>query len=317
MDKTPTLQAQRENLVIQGIWPALVTPLKENEELSPESLENLLEWHVTCGCHGFYVCGGTGEGILLKPEVRKGCLEAAVEICGRIKPIDPPPIVAHIGSADLHMARELATHAATHGAAAVSSIPPMYYTYDSDEIYDFYKDIADSVDIPVIIYASLQSNTNITSVLLSRLMEIPNIVGIKYTSYNLFEMRRMKDLNDGNVNVVNGPDENLLPALVMGADGGIGTTYNFMPSLYIRLYKAFKAGDMEIARESQFLVNKVIGIIMNYHILASTKTILSRMGIKVGHMSQPMCRLRPEQEEQLMAQLKELEQEIPDFRRIR
>lgn len=304
------------NILIEGIWPALVTPLLENEELSYEGLEQLLKWHVSCGCHGFYVCGGTGEGILLKPEVRKGCLKAAVDICQRINPDNPTPIVAHIGSADLHMARELAAHAAANGASAVSSIPPMYYTYSSDEIFDFYKDIASSVDIPVIIYASLQSNTNITSTLLSRLIEIPNIVGIKYTSYNLFEMQRMKNINEGNVNVINGPDENLLPALVMGADGGIGATYNFMPSLYIRLYNAFKSGDLETARKSQFLINKVIGIIINFHVLASTKTILSRMGIEVGHMSQPMCRLKPEQEEQLISQLKELEDEIPDFRRI-
>ncbi|NJD03762.1 MAG: N-acetylneuraminate lyase, partial [Ruminiclostridium sp.] len=165
---------------------------------------------------------------VMKPEARMAMVEIAVdEVKGRGYVID------HVGAIDLRTAEQLARHASDTGVAAISSVPPFFYGYDEKEIIQYYQALSDSSDVPLLMYASPLSGVVINTEMVEKLMNIRNMIGLKWTSYDYYEMRRIKELNEGNINVINGPDETLLCGLVMGADGGIGATYNPMPKVFV------------------------------------------------------------------------------------
>ncbi len=276
------------NVKFKGIIPAIVSPLNEDGTVREKVFRDLINWQLETGCRGFYLCGGTGEGVVMRPEARKTVAEIAVdELKGRGFVID------HIGAVDLNTAVDLAGHASSIGVDAISSLPPFFYTYDEKEIIQFYRALADSSEVPLIIYASPMSGINISADLVEKLLNIQGIIGVKYTSYNYYEMRRIKELNNGDVNVINGPDETLLCGLVMGADGGIGTTYNVIPKIFVKLYLSFLEGRIDEARLLQYKANKVIEILVKYGILAGVKDMLEMIGFNVGYYTYPLKRLTP------------------------
>lgn len=93
--------------------------------------------------------------------------------------------------------------------------------------------------------------------LMEKLIHVPHIIGAKYTMPDYYLMHRLSELNGGDINIINGPDETLLCGLIMGADGGIGTTYNLIPDYYVHIYDAYKAGDIEEAKSGS---SKPIGL---------------------------------------------------------
>jgi len=132
------------------------------------------------------------------------------------------------------------------------------------------------------------------------------MIGLKWTSYDYFTMHRIKELRGGNINVINGPDECLLCGLSMGADGGIGATYNVMPKLFTKIYDSFKAGDMAAAQEAQFQANKLIALLLKFGVVCGTKDILDMLGFDCGYQVYPQKRFGDAEREAFHAALKEL-----------
>lgn len=285
----------------RGIMPALASPLEETGDVKEGTLRALLRYMIPTGVTGFYLCGATGEGVVMRSGARKRLAEIAVEECrGRAHVID------HIGAVDLRTAVDLARHAASIGVDAISSVPPFFYGYSEEEILSYYGALAKACDLPLIVYASPLVNTQITANLVSKLLAMPHVIGVKFTSYNYFEMRRIKELDGGNINVINGPDETLLCGLAMGADGGIGTTYNVMPRVFVRIYDAFRKGDLSCAQENQFKANRLISLMIKYGVLASMKEILAVMGFDAGYCTFPLKRLSAEEVSGLRKDLQSL-----------
>jgi N-acetylneuraminate lyase len=285
----------------RGILPALASPLSETGAVKEESLRALVRSMIPTGITGFYICGATGEGVVMNPESRKILAEIVVEECrGKADVID------HIGAVDLRTAVDLALHAASAGVDAISSVPPFFYGYSEEEILSYYRALAEVCDLPLIIYASPLVSAQITADLVSKLLAQRNVIGVKFTSYNYFEMRRIKELNGGDINVLNGPDETLLCGLAMGADGGIGTTYNLMPRVFVKIYESFRRGDIAAAQENQFRANRLIAVLLKYGVLASMKEILSLMGFDAGYCTFPLKRLSADESAGLRKDLKSL-----------
>jgi N-acetylneuraminate lyase len=129
--------------------------------------------------------------------------------------------------------------------------------------------------------------------------------GLKYTSHNQLRFREIIEVCGPRLNVFSGPDEMLLPYLVMGAQGGIGTTYNFMPSLYVGLYAAWQAGDIERARQLQFQADRIILLILRYGVVSATKVAMRLLGVECGGPRAPLLPLTEEQQERLGQELRE------------
>ena len=293
-----------DNVKFTGVMSALVSCIDESENVKEDSMRRLMNWHLKEGFSGFYLTGGTGEGPLLQKETRKRIVEIAKDEAG-----DRCDLIAHVGAIDLKTAVELAKHAGEVGMDAISSVPPFFVRYDEAQIADYYKALSDASGLPVLMYASPLAGVNITWDMVDRLMDIPNMIGLKWTSFDYFTMHRIKALRGGNINVINGPDECLLCGLTMGADGGIGATYNVMPKLFTRIYNSFKAGNLADAQEAQFKANRLIEILIKFGVVVGIKDILEMIGFDSGYQVYPQKHFTAEEQAAFHAALKEINYE--------
>lgn len=295
---------EKNNVKFSGVMSALVSCIDENENVNEASMRKLMNWHLSEGFSGFYLTGGTGEGPILQKETRKRIVEIAKDEAG-----DKCDLIVHVGAIDLKTATELAKHAGEVGVDAISSVPPFFFKYGEKQITDYYKALSDASGLPVLMYASPLSGVNITWDMVDRLMDIPNMIGLKWTSPDYFTMHRIKELRGGNINVINGPDECLLCGLTMGADGGIGATYNVMPKLFSQIYNNFKAGNLAAAQEAQFKANKLICLLIKFGVVCGIKDLLEMLGYDCGYQVYPQKRFTPEEQAAFRAAVKELNYE--------
>ena len=294
-----------KNVLFSGIIPALVTPLDADERINQDSARRLMRWQMDAGADGFYLCGATGEGPVVAPEQRMKLAEIAREETSA----RGAKLIVHVGAVDLATAKALARHAGEIGADAVSSVPPFFFGYGEKEIAQYYTAVAESAGLPLIMYCSPLSGINITYDMVGRFLRIPNAIGVKWTSYDYYTMHRIKLLQGGDVNVLNGPDETLLCGLAMGADGGIGGTYNVMPKVFRALYDSFRAGDLAAAQRWQDKANRLIEVIIRFGVQATLKEILGRLGFDCGHCVYPQKRLGDEERAALAKALDDLDYE--------
>ncbi|MBK9167517.1 MAG: dihydrodipicolinate synthase family protein [Bryobacterales bacterium] len=279
---------------LQGILPALVTPLNADGALATATAERLLDFVYRSGADGVYVCGQTGEGPLLPPEVRR----AMTEVCVRCSP-PGKNVVVHVGAPRLDEAIELARHAERAGAHALSSLPQGPYTLP--EIRGAYERLASATGLPFLVYffPSVCPALSSAEALLD-LVRIENVVGLKFTDFDLFKLWTLR--SEGAV-VFNGHDEVLASGLLAGANGGIGTFYNLVPDLFVEIYAHARAGRWEQARKPQSEVNELIRTTLRFPVLPAVKKALEWCGFDCGPCMAPRLPLTPDQERALRAAL--------------
>ena len=273
---------------LQGIYPATVTPFDESGEYDEAAMRRIVDHQLEAGAHGFYLCGGTGEGLLLRADERQAVLETVVDqVRGRAG------IIAHVGAFQTAETVALAAHAGPAGADAVAALPPAYfYKPDAPALVRYYTEVAAATDLPVLIY-NIPQRTGIamTQELLGELLGVDNIVGMKDSSGDLFSLGKF--LSGGLRPVIfDGEDTVLLGALLAGACGGIGATYNMMPGLFVDLWNAYQARDMDAAAAVQVRINELIGALSGagVDLFAGLKQTMAWMGLPCGV---PRTPLRP------------------------
>lgn len=284
---------------LQGIFPALVTPVDNEGQFNEEAYKQLLARIYRAGAHGVYVCGQTGEGFQLSLENRRTATECAV--------LNSPPdttVIVHVGAPATADAVALAQHAARSGAHLVSSLPPVG-SYSFEEIKSYYQALAQASELPLMIYyyPSLGPAIRTTEQVLD-LCAIPNVMGLKFTDcdfYRLWSIRR------SGAAVFAGSDEMLISGLVMGANGGIGSTYNLIADSFVELYRQACAQRWEEARKTQSRINEFIRVLLRYPVQSSIKQILAWTGIDCGNCILPRRELTPSEQVELQAGVLETE----------
>ncbi|MBN1934756.1 MAG: dihydrodipicolinate synthase family protein [Anaerolineae bacterium] len=282
----------------RGVWPALVTPLTKDDQVNTQVARRLVDWLIDCGAGGFYVCGGTGEGILLPVEARQLMAETVLEqVNGRV------PVIVHVGAAATADALVLARHAEQAGANAVASIPPFYYNVGFEAIKEHYELIAGASPLPLYIYyIPGATGVNVTAAQMWELCQIPNVRGFKYSAFDLYLLERILALAGDSLNVFCGPDQLFAPMLAVGVDGAIGSTYNVLTRHYVKLYDAFRNRDIDEARRLQSSANRVIDVWTAYD-LPAIKEMLRMLGFDCGHCRRPFRRLNAAEVARLRAGL--------------
>jgi len=270
-----------------GIWPALITPLTEDDHINVAVTRRLVDYLIDAGIGGLYVCGGTGEGVLLPVEERKRMAETVTEqVNGRV------PVIVHVGAIATAGAMALATHAEDIGADSVASIPPFYYNVGFQGIKEHYELIAGACSLPLYLYyIPTATGVTMTAHQMWELCQIPNVRGFKYSSHDIYLLEQILSLGGDALNVFSGPDQLLLPFLTIGVDGAIGTTYNVLPRHFVRLYETFRNGDIETARQLQSLANRVIDTFLNHSGLPAIKEMMRFVGFDCGYCRRPFRRL--------------------------
>jgi N-acetylneuraminate lyase len=279
----------------RGIIPALMTPFDTEGHVCEEMVRRLVDAYIRAGVNGLYICGGSGEGILLEPEERKQVAAIVTsEAKGRV------PVLVHVGSTSTPGTVDLAMHAESVGADGVSSVPPFYYGVSHEGIGQHYASIATACSLPLILYNIPSAvHVTVTPAMMSNYMQIKTVVGIKFSSYNLFELWGMLQLDGGRLTVLSGNDEVLLGSLAMGAHGAIGLTLNLMPSLYLDLYRKFRDGDIACAQQLQGYANQVISVLLRYPVIPAAKLVLHFKGYDCGPCRGPLETLTDPQQQAL------------------
>ena len=287
--------------IFQGNYSPIVTPFDAQGRVDPVALHRIIQYQLDAGMDGFYVCGGTGEGLLLTVEERKSVLENVLDkLRGRAG------VIAHIGAFQTADTLELARHAGEAGADAIAAIPPAYfYKPDTVGLVRYYAEVAEASAVPLFVYNIPQRvGITMTPDLFDRLMSVPNIVGMKDSSGDLFSLGLLFS-GKRNPVIFEGSETLMLPALLFGACGCIGTGHNIVPRLFANLWRRFQAGDVADAARIQLRINELLAAIIPITgpILNGTKEILDWMGLPCGTLRSPNRPLTDEESARLRASL--------------
>ena len=228
-----------------GIIPAFYACYDAEGKVNPAAVRELTQYYIDKGVQGLYVGGSSGECIYQSVAERKLVLEEVMATArGKLT------IIAHIACNNTADSQELAAHAESLGVDAIASIPPIYFKLPPHAIAKYWNDMsAAAPNTDFIIYNIPQlAGVSLSVPLLKEMLKNPNVIGVKNSSMPTQDIQMWAD--EGAI-VFNGPDEQLISGLVMGAVGGIGGTYGAMPELYVELYRCVKAGELAKALEIQ------------------------------------------------------------------
>jgi N-acetylneuraminate lyase len=287
-----------------GLIAATFTALRADGELHLELIERQAEALVRAGVVGAFVGGTTGEGQSLSGDERKRVLERWCAVGGKNF-----PVIAHVGHVSLGEAADLARHAAKAGAVGIAAIPPYFYKPQNvDDVVTCAAKVAGAAPgLPFYYYHfPVMSGVAISaSELLRRGAEkIPNLAGLKFTDDNLMEFERCIAVGGETMDLFTGREGMMLASLAMGGRASIGSSLNFMAPVYVRLRKAFEAGDMDAARKQQAKANAVLAIFLRYGGLRAQKAAMNMAGPDCGPVRPS---LRPLDEREISGLRKVLE----------
>lgn len=295
---------------LSGIIPPMVTPLLSTDKLDTVGVQNLIEHLITGGVSGIFILGTTGETQHLSIKLREELIrESSRVIAGRL------PLLVGITDTSMSESLYLANVAKECGANAVVAAPPYYFALGQPELYEYYKSLSEQSPLPLYLY-NMPSHTKvmIEPDTVEKLSVLPNVVGLKDSSANgvYFHklLHRMKSNRDFSLFV--GPEEMMASVVLMGADGGVTGGANLYPELFVALYQAAAAQDLQKVAEFQTKVMEVgeslysIGRFGSSYI-KGLKTALALKGICSDSLAEPFNMFQAPEKEKVQAALIQLE----------
>lgn len=267
---------------LQGIYTALLTPFTKDGKINEKELTRLVKHNLNLGADGFYVCGSTAEALMLSVDERKYIMDV-------VDSAENARLIAHVGSVSERDAHELAAYAKELNYDLISSVAPFYYKFSFSEIKDYYIRLAKSSGMKMLVYhIPAFSGVGMGQKELSTFLSDERFAGIKFTSNDFFTLERCKALYPDKL-VFNGYDEMLLSGLSMGADGGIGSTYNFMADKFVLIRNLFSEGKMDEAKSVQNEANRIISILCGIGVMQAEKEIMNQLGLDFGGCLPPFA----------------------------
>lgn len=265
----------------------VITPFTGDETVDYNALQRHVESVLGQGADGIYVCGSSAECFSLSEEERMKSLEAVVEAANGAF------VAVHVGAFSTAGSVRLARHAEKAGADVVSSMPPFCFNYSFAEIKDFYTDVMNSVELPMMAYNfPAATQTHFTFEQFLELLSAEKMQYLKFTDVDFYMLEQLKS-HTGKF-IYSGKDEDFLSALAAGADGAIGITFNFMVGKFKTIRRLFREGKTEEARLIQHGVNEMVRTVCRCGLIESTKYLVGLRGIAVGHARKPFSRLSEE-----------------------
>lgn len=271
----------------QGVFPAFYACYNEKGEISPEGVRAFTRYLLDKGVQGLYVGGSSGECIYQSPAERRIVLENVMaESKGEAV------IIAHVACNNTADSQELAAHAESLGVDAIASIPPIYFHLPEHGVAQYWNDISEAApSTDFIIYNIPQlAGTALTPSLLREMLKNPRIIGVKNSSMPTQDIQMWKAIGGEDFVVMNGPDEQFISGLAMGATGGIGGTYAVMPELFLTAWKQFFGGNTGGALEIQNEICRIIYRMCDArgNLYAVMKEILKKKGMNLYGVRKPL-----------------------------
>ena len=293
---------------LKGLIAAPFTPMKEDGSLNLSLIPDYYEMLVANGVTGAFICGSTGEGVSMTAKEKMAVAETWAS-CTRSNP--GFKVMTLLGGTSIADCKELAQHAKKIGLYAVSFTAPFYFKpADVKQLTDCCKAIADEVpDMPFYYYhIPVLNGTDFPMFDLLKAVDgrIPNFAGVKYTHEDFMDFLSCLNYENGKYDMLWGRDENMLSALVLGAQGSVGSTFNYAAPLYSQLISAFDLGDLEKARKLQQQSIDMIRLLGKYGGIATGKAYMKLIGMNCGEFRLPVKNMSSEQFEAFRKEVEQL-----------
>ena len=276
---------------VEGSWPALVTPFTKKDEVNYDVLRRLVNFHAENRSNGILLMGSTGEAILLTKEEREKIIDVVIdEASGKV------PVMVGVAAVSTRDTLENANYAKEAGADCGLVVQPPYIKPTQDALYSYFKDVADAVDMPLVIYNNPERcGVNVEPETIARLAPHPNIVAIKEAGPNPYGVMRTVELTRGEFNVLccDCAFYALIPVVM--ASGGKGTsnvTGSMCPREFAELSKPWENYDDVLkTREHLYRLLPLTRMMYSESNPVPLKAALNMVGADVGKPRKPLQEL--------------------------
>lgn len=281
---------------IDGLVAATHTPFHDDGSLNLEGVEAQARHLAAAGVRRVFIGGTTGESHSLTVGERLALTTRWIEVTRGSE----LSVIVHVGANCLGDVREIAAHAQASGAEAISALAPSYFKpRDVSSLVACSAEIASAAPELPFFYYDIPGFTGVSlpvpEFLDQALDRIPNLAGVKFTNPDGMAFQQCLHRHDGQWSILWGIDECLLAGLALGATGAVGSTYNFAAPIYLRLMRAFAAGDLEAAREEQMKSVRMIAKIASIGYMGAAKAVMGMLGVPVGPPRLPHSNPDPNQ----------------------
>ena len=280
--------------MFKGSIVAIVTPFKENK-VDEKALGELIEWHISEGTNAIVPCGTTGESATLDYDEHYRVIEFTIEAVNK-----RVPVIAGTGANSTEETIMMTEKAKDMGADGALLVTPYYNKPTQEGLYRHYKEVAERVDIPLVLYnVPSRTGVNLLPQTVARLSEIDNIVAIKEATGDMKQVSEVIRLCGDRITVLSGDDFTTFPLMVLGGKGVISVSANVAPGDVAGMCSALEKGDIEGARRLHYKLeplNKAMFIETNP---IPVKTALSMMGRIQEELRLPLCPMSVENKERL------------------
>lgn len=292
---------------LHGLVAATHTPFTQDGLLNLAVVEKQAEHLLRTGIQTVFISGSTGEGHSLEEPEQSQLLERWMKVAAGT----PLRVVMHVGFTSLASAKRLATRAEALGSAAIAAIAPRFSKPSNlGALLEWCSAIAAGARHTPFYYYDIPALTGVNLPIPEFLDQasdrIPTLNGIKFSNPDLAAYQFCLRLDEGAFDIPFGIDEQLLSALVLGAKGAVGSSYNFAAPVYHRMIQCFEAGQLAEAREHQFRSAQLIQLLSRYGYMSASKAVMEMLGINVGPARPPNHRLTPAQLLKLRSELERL-----------
>lgn len=269
---------------LSGMYAALLTGFADDGSFSEQRQIAITNYVLNQNLSGIYIGGSSGESGLMSTDE---LLEQQRIVAG-IPETKTTRVIAHVGQPNLRDSIALAKQADSLGFEALSALPPHSYPFSDDDILHYYTELSAATSLPMIVYeVPIRTGRPLPESLLLKILDLPNVEGMKFTSTDLFKMTMLQRARPDKTFFF-GFDEIFAGAAALGCDGGIGTTYNLMGRLYSGINAAIHASDLAKVQELQDISQRLVEELLVTGVIPGMKAALRTQGVDAGYCRAPM-----------------------------
>ena len=303
-------------IVWKGVMPALTTKFTAKDELDLKLFDKNLQFQLASGVDGIILGGSLGEASVLATEEKERLVKFAVEsVAGKV------PVILNIAEGSTRDALQQAAYAKQWGAQGLMILPPMRYSADHRETVTWFKTVAASTDLPIMIYNNpVDYKTEVTLGMFDELAECANIQAVKESTRDVSNVTRMLNRFGDRFKILCGVDTLAMEEMLMGADGWVAGLVCAFPAETVAVYRLVKAGRIEEALAIYRWFLPVLELDIHSKLVQYIKLAEVQTGIGSEYVRAPRLPLEGKEREKILKVIGEAvatRPALPDYLSIR
>lgn len=280
----------------KGVFPALLTPFKENDELDLDMFEKNLTAQVDAGIHGIIIGGSLGEASTITDKEKEELVEFSTEYLN-----ERIPVILNIAESTTKDAIRQTENARKWGADGIMLLPPMRYKTDDRETITYFKTVARSTDLPVMIYNNPHDyKIDCRPEMFDELVECANITALKESSRDITNLTRMKNRFGDRFKILCGVDTLAMEELCLGADGWVAGLVDAFPKETVAIYNLVKAGKIDEATKIYRWFMPLLELDIHAKLVQYIKLAAKQTGVGSEYVRAPRLTLVGEERERIL-----------------